>query len=298
MTSLKEKFDSINKDKCVPDLYDLEDALFVSDSEYISLYSPEEASKEGIKPYSGNYSELSIEAKDWLNEMPVVVIKKGATLVHQTRLTSVLYTTQDDVSLNVANACWWEKFYPGQKEYGGGWFTYGTDYGGPPFGLALKYKVQQDFSILFIPNKYRTLLKESNADISLNRNERSHAGSHLIEGVEGWKEKGYAKITNSYFADDLGKRFSELKLNGYISCDENEVFLSHNLMLSGVISYPFGIYITQKGLQYFNYRKSQIPKVLKFLMDYCTPQRSTMKITERKDRYSNPESIYIDVDLE
>jgi len=314
----KRYFDFLNKDKCVPNSGDSftnkEYSLFVDDK-YTELYSPKEAKKLGIKPYDTSL-ELTQEGRDWIDEMPVIVIKKGAMLVHQTVLDTII---NKSLQLNTTEACWWEKFYPGHRNYGGGWFTYGTEYGGPSFGLALQYEVKKDVALLFIPNKYTSLkdkkkkpykfgklsIDEDPSHYFDNEVERGYsfqkfisstegyAGSHVIEGVRDWKEKGYKKLTHEYFADELGKRLAVLGINGYVSCDENEVFLSHRIMTSGVISHPSNIYITEEGMR--GLPRNKLSSVIKFIINYCTPQRSTLQITEEKHRNVPNKALYIDI---
>jgi len=327
-------FNELNIDKCMPYNDFVKKALFVDDKN-VKLYSPERAKKLGIKPYNIDESKLTDEARDWIDEFPVVVLKKGAYLVHQVDYKKVFVINKKDMKIDKLSMCWWEKYYPGQSSYGGGWFTYKTDYGGPQFGLGLKYKLHEDVAILFIPNKYKSALHcekqvyEKNKDFSLyfdlkkqdelkarletrrmllkqlksskNKNDKleikkkmsslntsadllldyefDFAGSHLIEGVKDWKNKGYKPITHPLdsYADELSKRLATLGINGYISCDENEVFLSHDIMKKS-IKHPKELYFTKEVHQ------EKKEEIIKFLINYCSPQRATLTVTTSTNR--------------
>jgi len=375
-------FRDINKDECKPYADYSSESLFLNDPDHISLYSAEEARRLGISPFELD-AELTQEAKDWIDEMPVIVIKKGALLVHQVKADTLFEISDDggisegarredilgqdvserDIFLNVDNACWWERFLPGQRSYGGGWFTYGTDYGGPAFGLALQYEVKKDVALLFIPNKYKTEYSKLESDasstsilgyifnsiynygypsttsinsyfdvdyhktlkqkildgrkkyedyeIQYNKTKNpafktlmfaekskivkmededvlnSNVRSHIIEGVKDWKKKGYERLKHQIhsYADELAKRLVTLGINGYVSCDENEVFLSHRVMMDGVIEHPKSMYITEYGKESMG--KTNSAKLLKFLIMYCTPKRTTLTITKEKDRHAD-----------
>jgi hypothetical protein len=64
------------------------------------------------------------------------------------------------------------------------------------------------------------------------------SGSHIIQGVKDWKKKLYDPIKHDYYADDWGLKLAKLGFNGYISCDECEVYLTHDIMKK-CIEYPF-----------------------------------------------------------
>lgn len=188
------------------------------------------------------------ERLDYLDEFLIFVIPKGTVLVHATQYNKIIIDKYRNGILNrYIRDLWWAKHYPGQKSYGGAWFTYETGYGGPDyFGLFLYYEVQKDLPVLYIPN-YTDKLKETNEYIDIEQlksarvNFDKYRGSHVIQGPKGWKQK-YSSLhqKEDYFADGLGKKMAELKFKGYISCDECEVFVTHDAMKE-CLTHPFRI---------------------------------------------------------
>lgn len=64
------------------------------------------------------------------------------------------------------------------------------------------------------------------------RTQNQWTSSHFIPGVKNWKQKGYDILlhTSDNWADELGMRIASFGFPGYISCDECEVFISHQWM--------------------------------------------------------------------
>lgn len=196
------------------------------------------------------------QAEDWIEDCPILVLKKGTTLVHSTKADHILSIKEEGMMLqetlhttNVAG--WWKKYYPGQEEYKGGWFTYDTEYGGPAFGIALYYRIEEDIPVLFIPNQrarlnnihyypFETEIIQTNK-IETDEKIKRYSGSHLIPGVKNWREKKYKEIVPVYYADQLGLRLAKLHFPGYISCDECEVYITHNVMKKVKLNRPYKI---------------------------------------------------------
>ncbi len=192
------------------------------------------------------------EFKDWLEEFPLVILEKGTKLVHSSRYLETfpiemyynqgLSYTDSDIGqvnnpdepkgyvtkylpVNMDNLRWFDRYYPGQSNYLGGWFIYETGYGGPDLGINITYELLKDVSLFFVPGQWK------------DPHGTGWTGSHTVPGVSGWMDKGYDEITHEYFADNLGIRLASLGFNGYISCDECEVYLSHKVM-KNVLSDP------------------------------------------------------------
>jgi hypothetical protein len=105
--------------------------------------------------------------------------------------------------------------------------------------MNLYYKVKRDVPLLFVP------FQEPNATIR-KKTPEEYSGSHLVEGVKNWREKGYKPINPEYFADEFAERLRELGFPGYISCDECEIFLTHESMRKSNIGRPFKIDVDLK----------------------------------------------------
>jgi hypothetical protein len=157
--------------------------------------------------------------------------------------------------------------------------------------LELQTKEYEDKYLSTSNPVFKTLMKKSISEYNKLQDEdvvdtyaEAYGGSHVIEGVKDWKKKGYKKLEHPIhsYADRLGKRLSELDINGYISCDENEIFLSHNLMMKGVIEHPEEIYVTQWGKKILGEKKSS--NLLKFLLLFCAPKKVKLTVTEETDR--------------
>jgi len=107
----------------------------------------------------------------------------------------------------------------------------------------------------------------------------------LIQGPKGWKSKGYTNIRKidengvkgSYFADGLGYTLSRLGFNGYISCDECEIFLSHEAMKK-VLTYPFRMDYGERG------GRGDDDEELQFLLKYCMKQSHPLSVTQSLTR--------------
>lgn len=240
------------------------------------ISTPQRAQKLKLFPFSSipniTRGKDIEEFRDYLNEFPVFVLKRGTTLIHSTHIHTVerISLKHDELRAKLADTCWWKKYFPGAKSYGGGWFTHTSSYGGPTFGMYLYYKLEKDLPVLYIPkydkkiNNPEYITKTAHVNEALDE----YSSSHIIQGPRGWKKKGYQNLheKDSYFADGLGKRLSELGFNGYISCDECEVFISHKAMEDGVISYPYRI---DYNGEYENDSEKNV-KILEFITDYCS----------------------------
>jgi len=199
----------------------------------------------------------SPEAVAYLSEYPVFVLKKGTVLCHSTIANDILeFDRNKGIFVSKKGSVgWWNKYFVGQSKYGGGWFTYETNYGGPGFGILLSYLVVEDIPILFVPNhKIRKDDPEYFPDNTWNIEAAYFSGSHVVKGPKNWKEKGFAPIEETYFADVFAKRLLDLGFPGYISCDECEVFLSYDAMRTGLSKRPFKISFESKKEYDHNFR--------------------------------------------
>jgi tRNA A-37 threonylcarbamoyl transferase component Bud32 len=263
------------------------------------IYTAQEAKELEYKPYTKEpTSEPDISLfNDYLDDLPVYVLKEGTILVHATTLQNLYESKFNydfakgtiDPEYKIAKKCWWKHTFPGQKNYGGGWFTYKTSYGGPEyFDLFLYYKIQKDTPIFFIPDYSEYIVEgETNEYIDypnsdVQRHKSKYSGSHVIQGPRDWKKKGYKSlrdikengIDGKYFADGIGYTLARLGFNGYMSCDECEVFLSHEAMKEA-ITYPFRMDYSNKGEE---------DDVLRFLIQYCMRQKSPLQVTQLQTR--------------
>jgi tRNA A-37 threonylcarbamoyl transferase component Bud32 len=269
------------------------------------IYTAEEARRKELKPYTSMpYSDNDKNLfNDYLNDLPVYILKKGDTIVHATNLDYMYqYKFRDPSGMTgldkkIAKECWWKHSFPGQKNYGGGWFTHETSYGGPKyFELFLYYKVQEDIPIFFIPDYSEYVVKgTSNEYIDYNDDDdilgrtEKYSGSHVIQGPKDWKKKGYSSvrkinennIDGYYFADGISYTLARLGFNGYISCDECEVFLSHEVMKKA-LTYPYKM----------DYSTRESDNDLEILVEHCMKQGSPLSVTHMKTR-GNPKNEYI-----
>jgi tRNA A-37 threonylcarbamoyl transferase component Bud32 len=212
------------------------------------LIPPSKLQLYNIRPFQFINEKRSEEFYDYLNEFSVFVLKKGTKIIHatNTEITKLTMIGNDTVGEYVLQNMWWVNYYPGQSHYKGGWFTYETKYGGPQyFGLYLYYEIQKDLPLLYIPN-YNDKLGSTNeyidpTEYSRNTNTVKYKGSHVIQGVKGWKKKGYQNVQkySDYFADGIAYNIADLGFNGYITCDECEIFISHEAMKNGYITRPY-----------------------------------------------------------
>jgi len=200
------------------------------------------------------------EVEAWLEDLGICQLPKAVPLVHSTKreeIVQILDSKKELFRFNRAErtSCWMFLTYPGHSVYGGGWFTFGTPYGGPEFGLNLKYKVRETCAVLFVPNQYGKAFKdflrtgqspyfdsrmshEERAILTQYVTEDQFSGSHII--TQPRDSAGIQPVRHenrTSYADAFAKRMSHLQINGYISCDECEVFLAHAAMVH------YGLYL-------------------------------------------------------
>ena len=98
------------------------------------------------------------EMEAWLAEsLHLSRLADAKALIHTTKADEIMQTIRQDTfrfNRNETTSCWMYHTYPGHKLYGGGWFTYGSEYGGPEFGLNLIYMLSTACPILFVPPTY------------------------------------------------------------------------------------------------------------------------------------------------
>jgi hypothetical protein len=256
------------------------------------LYAPKYARSRGFLPFTSTPDKIKdkMEFLDYLEECPIYVLKAGTTIVHTTHsghFERIVPSERTKYGFEgmLNTKCWWSEFLPGTPKSGGGWFTFGTSYGGPEFGLYLYYKILRDTPILYIKDqtKYLNDSKRFKKSSHLTDMAEQYTGSHLIQGPPNWERKGYQNLHDrtKYFADGLGERLAELGFNGYISCDECEVFLSHNAMKNGTLTYPYRIDYNGN----FKEESKGRQKILNFITQYCAGQRQVpLKITTVQTR--------------
>lgn len=285
---------------CVPERTRKKECAFSNDL----LLLPEYARKKGKFPFISTPTD-PFEAReflDYLDEFSVYVIKKGTTLIHAAhndRLQKVGMTKDGKLKGFLNTKCWWSEFLPGAGSYGGGWFTYGSSYGGPDFGLYLYYELLKDIPVLYIPDYTRRIddpeyIKRTK---HVEDNIDTYSGSHIVQGPRDWNKKGYQNLheKDNYFADGLAKRLSELGFNGYISCDECEVFISHEAMLEGAITYPYRIDYNGD----FETTTKQHQSILNFITNYCAGQRKVpLQVSIVKTRDEARQKIIFERNLE
>ena len=259
-------------------------------------------------------------------KFPTLTLVKGTVLCHSTSPRN-FYNKYKGINVDIYN--WWSEYFPGQSSYKGGWFTYETPYGGPKFSMNLYYRLEEDLTLLFIPNdfdekykrsdpryfseyhrvtnkitilnkiidsisygydnffvwaeKFINIIPESDEEVEIQKLLKDameqpnlkysilqplkslkefydkirsksrlwgddtldvyselYAGSHVIEGVEDWEKKGYEPLDHPMesYADNLSIKLANLGFNGYISCDECEVYITHEAM-KRVLYQPF-----------------------------------------------------------
>lgn len=87
------------------------------------------------------------EFLDFLNEFPVIELKKGTVLCYSDLSISRL---EKGGKFNKNVALWWNKYFPLTKK-----FSFETDYGNEKSYLNLFYELKHDISLLFIPPVFR-----------------------------------------------------------------------------------------------------------------------------------------------
>jgi len=224
------------------------------------------------------------EAKAYIEEFPIYILKKGTILCHTTHEEGTFIIDDKNSKIQISNdPLWWTKYYVGQKKYNGGWFTYETGYGGPPFGLYLYYYIEKDIPLLFVPNyraylhKYKNSYLPEGSAFYKYEYTKLYSGSHLVKGPRNWREKGFPEIKEKYYADEFTARLVSLGFPGYISCDECEIFLTHKTMKKAMYDRPSRARVSAG---YLNQR---------VLDNICTifekdKKKCSLRITEDNDR--------------
>jgi hypothetical protein len=235
-------------------------------------------SEHNINILCNSYDRDNIEQQDYLNEMLYVIIPKNTRIYHATRLDKLFkrgdyYFTDKFIEENKCELFFWLSNFMGQQKYGGGWFTFNQNKSGPAhfpeFGLVLEYIINNDLPILYVPPIYNLIYNNAElSDIYFNKNDNINnqiiknyvniynwSGSHIIQGVKNWKNKNYKMITRETdtFADTFALKLLELGFNGYISCDECELFLNYNLQRNIILTQ--NIKISEEWLGEFGYRE-------------------------------------------
>jgi hypothetical protein len=200
------------------------------------------------------------EARDFLIEYPVFILEAGTVLCHCTHIHTILQIQNRNILFD-RNSVWWNTHLVGHSKYNGGWFTYETSYGGPEFGLNLYYTTRKDIPLLFVPNQQKLPYKK------YTTYDNKYTGSHIVTGLSVSEEKGYEPIVPKYFADEFTSRLVKLGFSGYISCDECEIFLTHDSMRKGQMGRPFKLEVENDE----NLHKvlHSIPKILCEDSDEC-----------------------------
>lgn len=244
------------------------------------------------------------EAMAYIEEFPIYILKEGDVICHSTEYEQLVkrvipYFSSMNVTVN--REIWWLKYFPGQRNYKGAWFTYKTNYGGPDFGLNLYYKISKDIPLLFVPNYkayykkyYNEYFKEREQKEYSDRYMRDYTGSHVVPGPRDWKKKGFKEIIPKYYADELAERLVNLGFFGYISCDECEIFITHNTMEKIKIDRPFK---TDFGL---NKDTETNRKIFDFIIEmYCgnNVEQCPLKITEKQSRNEASDFVTYNIQL-
>jgi hypothetical protein len=221
------------------------------------------------------------EKNDYINEMLYIILTPSDKLFHSGDIFNIIglntikgtkYYNYEFIERNNEHILWWLYTYVGQTEYKGGWFTLNQYSSGPAyfndFGYCLKYNINNPFPILFIPPVYLYKYKYNKETYFDSMKPRCSeiitslypwAGSHLFEGVKNWQKKGYDKILKinkdgeekqtgvcDKYADDFARKIIELGFNGYISCDECEVFLNYNYQQKYLSTPPLFLIVDSK----------------------------------------------------
>uniref|UniRef100_A0A6C0DB22 Uncharacterized protein n=1 Tax=viral metagenome TaxID=1070528 RepID=A0A6C0DB22_9ZZZZ len=218
-----------------------------------------------------NYDISNNEQQDYLDEMLYYIIPENTKCYHATSLVDKVLINFGEydhminpvyLKTNNQSIFFWTQELIGQKEYGGGWFTFNQKDSGPSasakFGLVLEYNVREEFPILFIPPIYNNLTNDKLFN-TINEYEKNNlkdyttlhkwSGSHVFQGVYNWKEKRYSIIKHpllSTYADNFAKKIVNLGFKtGYISCDECEIFLPHEIQATKLDRIPTNVFIDE-----------------------------------------------------
>ena len=272
---------------------------------------------------------LKSERDDYLNEMLYVMVNVNDKVIHSGNLFRLFNYVESDGDLvkvykykesfiekNKKDIFFWTQYLIGHSSYNGGWFTYNNDISGPAagssFGFCLEYNVKKEFPILFIPPVYKDkILNESYYDKSADVDykivntyisENKWSGSHIIEGVKNWNIKNYEKIQHpmfSTYADNLAKKIIKLGFNGYVSCDECEIFMSHRLQVDVLDRKP-RFYINQKYWQIYGKEYDKNINYYNDLVNYMTREIiyenniTTLVSRDKKEDYREKAKKYLE----
>jgi len=258
--------------RCAPEIGVLKECAF-SDSPIIT----DEKEKLSILKDFFPETNFNSEAMAYIEEFPILILEKGTVLCHSTYRNDILSFDEKLGMFKTSKSSlgWWNKYFVGHGKYGGGWFTYESNYGGPGFGMLLYYKIEKDIPLLFIPN-YR-IHADNPAyfpypSLPWNHQNFIYTGSHIVQGPKNWKEKQFPPIVEDFFADKLANRFRELGFPGYISCDECEVFLTHSTMKLAMRERPFRVKYETKGSK-ANYPEPEFQTVFDSMISIlCNPK--------------------------
>lgn len=155
--------------------------------------------------------DVNNEFLDYLEEFPVIELKKGTVICHTSQDMGLIKDENElkIEKIDVNNGMWWNKYYPGFKNNGGGWFTFENEYGGPNYKYKLYYELKDDVSLLFIPN-VRHHFNEKNLDYY---SEEDFEGYEKYENIEKLKELLISILfffwRNGRIFPDLEKAFKE-----------------------------------------------------------------------------------------
>ena len=104
--------------------------------------------------------------------------------------------------------------------------------------------------------------------------------SHVIQGPKGWKgEYENVRARDNYYADGLAKRLATLGFKGYISCDECEVYLTHETMKSA-LTYPYKISFSSDGID----TSKETKRLINAIINHCAGGRKPLRVTETGER--------------
>ena len=244
--------------------------------------------------------EINEIQKTYLDQFYICRLNKYDNIVHAAKISRLLKVEDGNLLFN-EEGCWWNKYYVGQQDYKGGFFTYRTNYGGPLFGLDLVFNIEEPIPIFFIPpfyaekytdeTNFRKNFASKNEILGKYIVERGFSGSHLFEGPETENRSAYSDLVRKKvedYSDKLGVHFSMFNFTGFTSCDECEVFLTHRTMEKYNLKQPVSFNIDEQKLNIEANGLLQDPekrrRIEQYILSKCFGKTNKIEITPIQTR--------------
>ena len=243
-------------------------------------------------------SDMNDLKKKYLNDLYICRLQKQDKIVHVFQISRLIQADDQGQLLFNNDGCWWNKYYVGQQSYKGGFFTYQTNYGGPLFGFDLVFNIEEPIPLFFIPPFYADKYSDDEnytknfAGVKINDQvlhkyiERGFSGSHLFEGLEDINRRPYSSLVRQneeQYSDKIGVHFSNLGFTGFTTCDECEIFLSHETMIKYNLKQPVSFNLNEEKLNIETNGLLEDPekrnRIERYILENCFGKTNDLEIT-------------------